>query len=89
MKIKTETVSAAQTYVENLAVDTELEPLVDLVDRINNGEDITQDVIEYTDLGTDKSMLGCYRYIPEYKWVIFLYTAGTELIFQKQVKLEI
>lgn len=69
------TVNAMTLYdddTENLAVETKLEPLVDLLDRIKAGEDISQDMIEYTDPDTGKSMLGCYRYIPDYKWIILI-----------------
>ncbi len=56
-------------------------PLFDIVSKIGvEGETVAEsDVIKYTDEKTGEKMMGTYRYLPEYGWMLFVACDETTL----------
>ncbi|MCR4727114.1 MAG: methyl-accepting chemotaxis protein [Lachnospiraceae bacterium] len=54
-------------------------PVFDLYTKIGEGAEITSGTVEYVSAKTGKKMLGVYKHIPQYSWLLFVGADKNEL----------
>ena len=68
---------------DEITLSSENAAVQELVSKISSGESIPESgTVEYSQVGTGKAMMGCYRYLPQNDWLLFVGADESEL-YQK------